>query len=911
MTYPNNIDYFVAKIDKNASGWYVSGENFNVPSSPYTLYLDHVPKDSATTTILPSGGGTPWTEDFTGSPAAGEYYVDYDVGRLLFNSGDIGTALEAQYETLGDDIMAEHVNYLQLAASGVERELGLGCRGSFQNVSQRLDSFMTIGSSISASQVNILTPPGLSATTVQEFIDASGTAVRSDTNPFGIGWQDIYNADGDMVRAQNNITTGYLYANTISASGNQIGINTTGPDADSWLYFYDGGSPIGQWIKWDEGSSRFELSTDLYVHGNVDASGGMTNTFLDLTDTPGSYVGMAASGVRVNPGASGIEFYDISGSGGGTSDHDLLNNLAWSVAGHTIDANIVPTASGTQSVGTAPVAFAEGHFDNLYTNYIYGDGSNLTNIVTGGGGYVHIQSSPSVAWIVDHNLGTDDVIVQVADNSAPPLQVIPTEIEYTNINRVTITFSEAEAGQAMVVTASGAPGGGGGLDELVKASSTDPTAGYLDAKIKDSLEVNAQQVRLVNDNAAPGNNQYYGTDGGGTKGYFALPVTSAANPALSNLAAVAINASLAPGSDNAIDVGTSANGYTSMFLSDANVASPATNGEIRYNNSTNQFEFYQNGGVVALGAGANTALSNLAAVAINTSLAPGADNNIDLGTATNGARAIYLSDANVTAPSTNGEVRYNNSTNKFEFYENGAVVNLGSGVGPASVGQAELKTTTIYQQMNNGVINVTLTQEYAFFPLYSTSAGTSTLTMGQAVGSTLSHKMQVSNSGNWNTFQQRYVTASGPDNWIFLLLTKGTNTIIGAYVSEDHPSGMRYKTTERTHPFDDFDPETQDIAVIDNGIFNIAKKLVTRDKTIIDVITQDCEIDTETTPTYSPRKCHKINEFPDDPFGPVIKTIPVPAWMGNWAKGTHITIEEETVSKLPAGFLYKAMKLKA
>ena len=518
MTYPNNIDRFVTKIDKNASGWYVSGENFNVPSSPYNLFLDHVPKDSATTIILPSGGGTAWTEDFTGSPAAGEYYVNYDVGKLTFNSADVGTALESQYQTLGDDIMAEHVNDLQLAASGVEWELGLGCRGSYDNVSQRLDSFMTIGSSLDASQVNIITPPGLSATTVQQFIDLEGTANRTDINPFGIGWNDIYNTDGDMVRAQNNITTGYLFANTVSASGNFFGINVDGPDADSWIYFYDNASPIGQWLKWDDGDNRFELSTDLYVQGDIIASGNVSVSFLGLTDTPGSYAGYSASGVRVNTGMTGLEFYDtggtggggsttflgltdtpgtysgfessgvmvnpggtaldyyaITGGGGGTSDHNLLNNLTWSMAGHTIDAAIVPTASGTQSVGTYPLAFNEGHFDNLYSNYIYGDGSFLTGI---GAGYVHYQTSASVAWIVDHNLGTDEVIVQCTDNSVPPLMVVPTEIEYTNNNRVTVTFSGALAGEARVVSASGAPSGGGGGGSTSFLGLTDTPAAY-------------------------------------------------------------------------------------------------------------------------------------------------------------------------------------------------------------------------------------------------------------------------------------------------------------------------------------------------------------------------------------------------------------------------------------------------
>jgi hypothetical protein len=69
-----------------------------------------------------------------------------------------------------------------------------------------------------------------------------------------------------------------------------------------------------------------------------------------------------------------------------------------------------------------------------------------------------------------------------------------------------------------------------GTDELVKASATDPTAGTLDAKVKNSVEVDAEQIQLDGDAAAPGNDKYYGTDAGGTKGFFDLPTVGGAPP---------------------------------------------------------------------------------------------------------------------------------------------------------------------------------------------------------------------------------------------------------------------------------------------------------------------------------------------------------------------------------------------
>lgn len=52
-----------------------------------------------------------------------------------------------------------------------------------------------------------------------------------------------------------------------------------------------------------------------YPRGNTDPVAPGASSFLDLTDTPNSYVGQAAKGVRVNAGATDLEFYTPSTSG--------------------------------------------------------------------------------------------------------------------------------------------------------------------------------------------------------------------------------------------------------------------------------------------------------------------------------------------------------------------------------------------------------------------------------------------------------------------------------------------------------------------------------------------------------------------------------------------------------------------
>ena len=62
------------------------------------------------------------------------------------------------------------------------------------------------------------------------------------------------------------------------------------------------------------------------------------------------------------------------------------------------------------------------------------------------------------------------------------------------------------------------------VDEKVKADEDDETPGYLDEKVQYSLEVDAEEhkMQLVGDADAPGNTKYYGTNGSGTKGFYPL-----------------------------------------------------------------------------------------------------------------------------------------------------------------------------------------------------------------------------------------------------------------------------------------------------------------------------------------------------------------------------------------------------
>lgn len=163
-----------------------------------------------------------------------------------------------------------------------------------------------------------------------------------------------------------------------------------------------------------------------------------------------------------------------------------------------------------------------------------------------------------------------------------------------------------------------------------------------------------------------------------------------ANAALSNLASVAINTSLLAGSDNAIDLGSAANRWRNALIEAVQTGQTATQTLLlqAYNTNTAAYVTFGtltandpptmtlSGSVTSVtqspldgstklatteyvdlatggGSGANTALSNLVAVAINTALLAGTDNAITLGNATFRFSDLFATD--LKTGTTNGQ----------------------------------------------------------------------------------------------------------------------------------------------------------------------------------------------------------------------------------------------------------------
>lgn len=261
----------------------------------------------------------------------------------------------------------------------------------------------------------------------------------------------------------------------------------------------------------------------------------------------------------------------------------------WDVGAHTITATRFISDIAT---GTAPLTVASTTLvDNLNADMV--DGVEAAAL---------IQSDGSVSMAADLSMGDNDLtdVLSVVFQAASEL-TIDASGDITVTQGVHTVDTNADAGSDELDTISG---GTDGMFLLLRAAHTDRTV-----VIKDgvdniacggadvTLDATDQYVLFYYDGALTKWLVVGGTGSGG----------SGADTALSNLASVAINTSLVSDTDDTDDLGTSSIGWRHVYMSDGHSGAPTTNGQFGYNVDNNRFEFYQNGGVVAVGSGTKSA----------------------------------------------------------------------------------------------------------------------------------------------------------------------------------------------------------------------------------------------------------------------------------------------------------------
>lgn len=85
---------------------------------------------------------------------------------------------------------------------------------------------------------------------------------------------------------------------------------------------------------------------------------------------------------------------------------------------------------------------------SITSSFFKGDGSQLTNITVDQAATIKLLFTNQSTWVVNHDLNTENPIVQVYD--ANDFQIIPETLRVTNSNTITVTFSTLESGYVVV-----------------------------------------------------------------------------------------------------------------------------------------------------------------------------------------------------------------------------------------------------------------------------------------------------------------------------------------------------------------------------------------------------------------------------------------------------------------------------
>ena len=114
--------------------------------------------------------------------------------------------------------------------------------------------------------------------------------------------------------------------------------------------------------------------------------------------------------------------------------------------------------------------------------------------------------------------------------------------------------------------------------------------------------------------------------------------------------------------------------------------------------------------------------------------------------------------------------------------------------------------------------------------------------------------------------RQRYVTASGTDLWIFLLLDKSTGKVISAYQAPDHPAYGNGGDFEKVpHPFNSYDETKHEIINVDKETCSILKaESKGSGKSILTLVNDEYKPDLNTEKEYKPLHSGKyLGEKPE------------------------------------------------
>jgi|GEM_PF-1297860 len=124
--------------------------------------------------------------------------------------------------------------------------------------------------------------------------------------------------------------------------------------------------------------------------------------------------------------------------------------------------------------------------------------------------------------------------------------------------------------------------------------------------------------------------------------------------------------------------------------------------------------------------------------------------------------------------------------------------------------------------------------------------------------------------------QFRYITSSGADYWLWILLDKSTKDIISLSAAPDHPAygnGGDFKKVP--HPFVNFEPNTQEIILIDQGTCKAIKQAAKdTGRSLIELVNSEYKIDFSEALPYIPLHSGKYIDENGKQVKEMVKSIP-------------------------------------
>ena len=370
-----------------------------------------------------------------------------------------------------------------------------------------------------------------------EALTGSGIAARTGTDTWALrtitgtsGFIDVNNGDGIAGNPTVNISASYAGQNTIVT----LGTVTTGTWLGTTIISSHGGTGYSSYT---DGQLLIGSTASGLLQGTLTAGDGIT-----ITNGSGSITAAANTQMSLTANGSGLKLVNDNATPSANSVYSYVSSAKnW----NTINA-LLQTISGYD--GTAAHQFIQSSTGSLSWNAaanfsttapLAGGGDisgDRTLSITGAAGKVLAGSGPAftatptlgvassiTGTLALANSGNSGVAtIQYQSSANNPTLTLPNQTGTFAVKATSPLNLSSTSGQLSIANAA-ADGATLGAASFDSSTFTDNGVGNISAKTQMSVTSNASGLKLSGDSATPGNSMYYGTNSGGTKGWYALP----------------------------------------------------------------------------------------------------------------------------------------------------------------------------------------------------------------------------------------------------------------------------------------------------------------------------------------------------------------------------------------------------